>query len=66
MKRAGVLRGGHPHILDIAKTVPPSQRLRIARYEELASNDSYGGSTTACDSDEENEGLTKLRKLKSF
>ncbi len=34
MKRVGVLHGGHPHILDIAKRIPPSQQLKIARYNE--------------------------------
>ncbi len=35
MKRVGVLHGGHPHILDIAKRVPPSQRLKIARVQRI-------------------------------
>lgn len=34
MKRVGILHGGHPHALD-DKLIPPSQRLRIARYNEL-------------------------------
>jgi stearoyl-CoA desaturase (delta-9 desaturase) len=34
MKRVGVLHGGSPHGTD-EKAVPPSQRLRIARYNEL-------------------------------
>ncbi|PBK77537.1 delta 9-fatty acid desaturase protein [Armillaria solidipes] len=62
MKRVGVLHGGHPHILDIAKRVPPSQRLKIARYNELSSN--YASSTAWSDGDEEEQGGTvkKLRK----
>ncbi|KAJ7619514.1 delta 9-fatty acid desaturase protein [Roridomyces roridus] len=35
MKRVGVLHGGVPHILD-EKNVPPSQRLRITRFNEPA------------------------------
>ncbi|KAI5889751.1 uncharacterized protein SCHCODRAFT_02635511 [Schizophyllum commune H4-8] len=42
MKRVGVLHGGAPHILDLAdeKKIPPSQRLKIARYSELSSSGS--------------------------
>lgn len=36
MKRVGVLSGGAPHGTE-EKTVPPSQRLRIARYSEIGS-----------------------------
>jgi stearoyl-CoA desaturase (delta-9 desaturase) len=35
MKRVGVLHGGSPHGLDDKRAIPPSQRLRIARYTEL-------------------------------
>ncbi|KAK7470018.1 stearoyl-CoA 9-desaturase [Stygiomarasmius scandens] len=44
MKRVGILHGGHPHASDIKipstsldekKLVPPSQRLKIAKYSEL-------------------------------
>ncbi|KAE9393879.1 delta 9-fatty acid desaturase [Gymnopus androsaceus JB14] len=37
MKRVGVLHGGVPHGLDEKRAIPPSQRLRIARYTELLS-----------------------------
>jgi len=36
MMRVGILHGGHPHGLD-DKAIPPSQRLKIARYNELGS-----------------------------
>ncbi|KII92775.1 hypothetical protein PLICRDRAFT_155591 [Plicaturopsis crispa FD-325 SS-3] len=39
MMRVGILSGGHPHALD-DKAIPPSQRLRIARYNELSSSTS--------------------------
>ncbi|KAI0313334.1 delta9-fatty acid desaturase [Amylostereum chailletii] len=34
MMRVGILHGGHPHALE-EKVMPSSQRLRIARYNEL-------------------------------
>jgi stearoyl-CoA desaturase (delta-9 desaturase) len=37
MKRVGVLHGGSPHGTDDKRAIPPSQRLRIARYTELLS-----------------------------
>ncbi|CAK5271149.1 unnamed protein product [Mycena citricolor] len=40
MKRVGVLHGGVPHISD-DHAIPPSQRLRIARYSELGSSSAY-------------------------
>jgi len=46
MKRVGVLNGGHPHGLE-DKAIPPSQRLKIARYNELGS--AYGSSTACSD-----------------
>lgn len=46
MKRVGVLHGGMPPGLD-DKTVPPSQRLKIARYTELSSP--YNSSTAYSD-----------------
>ncbi|KAG5645500.1 hypothetical protein DXG03_005910 [Asterophora parasitica] len=46
MKRVGVLNGGHPHGLQ-DKAIPPSQRLKIARYNELSSP--YGSSTAYSD-----------------
>jgi stearoyl-CoA desaturase (delta-9 desaturase) len=42
MKRVGVLHGGHPHGLE-DKNIPPSQRLKIARYNEI--NSPYASST---------------------
>ena len=44
MKRVGVLHGGMPHASE-ERVIPPSQRLRIARYNELASP--YYSSSTA-------------------
>ena len=35
MKRVGILSGGHPLGVE-DKAVPPSQRLKIARYNELS------------------------------
>ncbi|KAJ7115559.1 delta 9-fatty acid desaturase [Mycena crocata] len=46
MKRVGILSGGMPHVLD-DKAVPPSQRLRIARYNELG----FGSSSAYSDSE---------------
>jgi len=46
MKRVGVLSGGHPHGLE-DKAIPPSQRLKIAKYNELSSP--YGSSTAVSD-----------------
>jgi stearoyl-CoA desaturase (delta-9 desaturase) len=37
MKRVGILHGGYAHGTDEKKKVPPSQRLRIARYGEIGS-----------------------------
>lgn len=64
MKRVGVLSGGHPHILDIARTVPPSQRLKVARYEELKKDVDYGSTTAVEDEDEDDEDIVVKRKLK--
>ncbi|KIY69335.1 hypothetical protein CYLTODRAFT_442758 [Cylindrobasidium torrendii FP15055 ss-10] len=65
MKRVGVLLGGAPHILDIAKQVPPSQRLKIARYQELASVKADYESTTAWSEGEDDDVVPrgKARKL---
>ncbi|KAF9009129.1 delta 9-fatty acid desaturase protein [Hymenopellis radicata] len=63
MKRVGVLHGGHPHILDIAKRVPPSQRLKIARYQELGSSN-FSGSTTAWSDGEDEDIVPKLKARK--
>jgi stearoyl-CoA desaturase (delta-9 desaturase) len=46
MKRVGVLHGGMPHGFD-EKVVPPSQRLKIARYNEIGSP--YNSSTAYSD-----------------
>ncbi|TFK41657.1 delta 9-fatty acid desaturase protein [Crucibulum laeve] len=45
MKRVGVLQGGAPHGLE-DKSIPPSQRLKIAKYNELGA---YGSSTAYSD-----------------
>ena len=44
MKRVGILEGGVQIVNDIEKErrIPPSQRLRIARWEELSSGSSSG------------------------
>ncbi|KAJ7670502.1 cytochrome b5-like heme/steroid binding domain-containing protein [Mycena rosella] len=39
MKRVGILHGGIPHVLDDSR--PPSQRLKIVRYNELGSSSAY-------------------------
>lgn len=36
MKRVGVLHGGAPHGLE-ELAIPPSQKLRVARYNEMGS-----------------------------
>ncbi|KAJ7759652.1 delta 9-fatty acid desaturase protein [Mycena metata] len=41
MKRVGILQGGIPLAVD-ERVIPPSQRLKIARYAELASSGSSG------------------------
>ena len=46
MKRVGVLHGGTSHGVN-DKDIPPSQRLKIARYNELSS--AYGSSTAYSD-----------------
>jgi stearoyl-CoA desaturase (delta-9 desaturase) len=51
MKRVGVLHGGIPLAVD-DKVVPPSQRLKIARYTELSS---ASASSTACSDNDEKE-----------
>ncbi|KAJ7749286.1 delta 9-fatty acid desaturase protein [Mycena maculata] len=53
MKRVGVLHGGIPLAVD-DKAIPPSQRLKIARYAELSSP--YASSTAYSDHDEK-EGM---------
>ncbi|KAK0506400.1 delta 9-fatty acid desaturase protein [Armillaria luteobubalina] len=60
MKRVGVLHGGHPHILDIAKRIPPSQQLKIARYNELSPN--YASSTTWSEEEEPRQNIP-VKKL---
>ncbi|KAJ4482309.1 delta 9-fatty acid desaturase [Lentinula aciculospora] len=49
MKRVGVLHGGSPHGLDDKRAIPPSQRLRIARYTELLAP---GSSSTYSDGED--------------
>lgn len=46
MKRVGVLDGGTAHGLE-DKAIPPSQRLRIARYNEMGSG--YGTESALSD-----------------
>jgi hypothetical protein len=62
MKRVGVLLGGAPHANDIGsarskmgeKMIPPSQRLKIAKYSEIKHPESYE-STTAWEDEGELE-----------
>jgi stearoyl-CoA desaturase (delta-9 desaturase) len=49
MKRVGILHGGAPHGLEDSKSIPPSQRLRIAQYNELAGP--YASGTGASDAE---------------
>lgn len=64
MKRVGVLHGGSPHGTD-EKAIPPSQRLKIARYNELASP--YASSTAYEDEEEDAVMTSKLAaKLKGI
>ncbi|KII91173.1 hypothetical protein PLICRDRAFT_37880, partial [Plicaturopsis crispa FD-325 SS-3] len=44
MQRVGILSGGHPHGLE-DRAIPPSQKLRIARYNEIGSG--YGSSAVS-------------------
>lgn len=46
MKRVGVLHGGQPHGSE-ELAVPPSQKLRVARYTEMSSP--YNSSTAVSD-----------------
>ena len=46
MKRVGILRGGQPHGTE-ELAIPPSQKLRVARYNEMSSP--YGSSTAMSD-----------------
>lgn len=45
MKRVGILAGGVPHGLD-DKMIPPAQRLRVARHNEI-SNSPYSSSAVS-------------------
>lgn len=49
MKRVGVLHGGSQHGAD-EKAIPPGQRLRIARYNELSTSP-YNSGTGYSDSE---------------
>ncbi|KAI0034196.1 delta 9-fatty acid desaturase protein [Vararia minispora EC-137] len=51
MMRVGVLCGGVPHALE-EKAVPPSQRLRVARNDELANPYSSPGSSSGYEGEE--------------
>jgi hypothetical protein len=56
MKRVGVLLGGMPHGLLDNQTIPPSQRLMIAHYDDInfsssSSSSSYTSSMAYSDSD---------------
>lgn len=44
MKRVGVLHGGMPHGTELA--IPPSQKLRVQRYNEMSP---YNSSTAVSD-----------------
>jgi hypothetical protein len=52
MKRVGVLQGGIPLAID-EKVIPPSQRLKIAQYAELASP--YASSIAYSDNNEKSK-----------
>ena len=47
MKRVGILHGGIQHGLQ-DKSIPPAQRLRIAKYNELGGSP-YNSSTAVSD-----------------
>jgi len=72
MKRVGVLSGGAPHALDITsqranmgeKMIPPSQRLKIVKYNELKHPEDYA-STTAWEEEGEFEEDVKVGLLKA-
>ena len=53
MKRVGILHGGIQHGLQ-DKTIPPAQRLRIARYNELRGSGYHSSGTSAVS---DNEGM---------
>ncbi|KAK0490960.1 delta9-fatty acid desaturase [Armillaria novae-zelandiae] len=65
MKRVGILEGGHPHILDIAKTVPPGELMRVVKYGEIyPSSGSWGEGEETAWSDEGSEEPTLKSKMK--
>ena len=53
MYRVGVLHGGVQHGLD-DKTIPPGQRLRIARYNEMGG---YSSTAVSDAGGSDNEGI---------
>ncbi|KAJ8508620.1 hypothetical protein ONZ45_g9109 [Pleurotus djamor] len=46
MKRVGILHGGQPHILE-EQSIPPAQRLKIAKYNELNNSGAWSSGSSS-------------------